>query len=600
MKNNPIQLPFLRLTVACRAFSSAMLLCGTVAAELPPQLPGQEITGEVSSSVQIDTAAHRAPPMSPYAPEWYVEASKTWDAPPVSQQLDEDESPVPLGKGAVFVPRLSTDPAQEPDVSIADSTGRVVISGKPGKKFFLIPGTYSVMLGNGSIRQRITKWVSIDEGKVIPLYPTWSGLAIDIVSESNIPFRGSYEMARIDEFEPFGRTYGRDPAQGERIKTWIVKPGLYKIIGVGENFNTVNSYVTARLLPGELVHFTLVQDSTTGKILSGGVTTSSEASRKITSNWKYGLDCGGSVLFNTSNDTNNSAIVFLTNLRVNHTRGKGEWDTKFFFDEELNFTGLNVTQINSTSDDFRIYSLYVWRFMHWFGPYGRMQFETSFFPVYDRFGESSQQHLFILTRPDSTIQAIDTTNKSFRLKPSLSPMSIDLGLGTNIDAITTEDFTGKFKLGFGYSQRNTWNQSQDITNDSIKTDETHVKSLLDSASLHALLNQYKANYKIVQIVNNAPLVSYGPETSIDASIRLGRLVTAEGEVIVRIPISSIVQEHAIRPDYRVNTLVSWRLASSITLDYLYNYQFSQPLKTDTKIDLSQHRIWLRFSFNTSR
>ncbi len=601
MKNRLKSIPIRRDAVFVIVASVAALLFSNAFAELPPQLPGQEITGDVSSSVRRDTASHRAPAMSPFAPEWYSEAAKTWDAPPVSQQLDEDETPIPLGKGAVFVPRLS-DPAAEPDVSIADSTGKVIVSGKPGKKFFLIPGTYSVMLGNGSANQRITKWVSIDEGKVIPLYPTWAGLAIDIVNESNIPFRGSYEMARIDEFEPYGRTYGRDPSQGERIKTWIVKPGLYKIFGVGLNYNTVNSYVTARLLPGELVHFTIVQDSVSGKILSGGVTTTSEASRKITSDWKYGLDCGGSFLFNTSNDTNNSAIVFLTNLRVNHTKGKGEWDTKFFFDEELNFSGLNITEINNTSDDFRIYSLYVWRFMHWLGPYGRMQFETSFFPVYDRFEESSQKHLFIITRPDSSISEIDTVSKSRRLKPSFSPLSIDLGLGANMDAITSEDFTTKFKIGFGYSQRNAWDQNQDITQDTlgIKTDETRIKSLLDSAALDTLLNNYKANFKIIQILNNAPLVSYGPETSIDATIRLGRWVTAEGEVIVRLPITTIIQEHTVRPDYRVNTLVSWRITGSVTLDYLYNYQFSQPLITDTKIDLSQHRIWLRFSFNTSR
>jgi hypothetical protein len=298
-------------------------------AGLPPPLPGQEITGEVSSSLKSDTAAVRAPVMSPYAPGWYMEAAKTWEAPSLSRQLDEDETSIPIGKGAVFVPRLS-DPSLEPDVQIADSTGRIVMTGKPGRKFCLIPGTYSVIIGSGSVRQRITKWVTIDEGKVIPLYPTWAGLAIDVVGETNIPFRGQYEMARIDEFEPFGRTYGRDPNQGERIKTWILKPGLYKIFGIGQSYNTVNSYLTVRLLPGELEHFTIVQDSTTGKIVSGGVSNVGEASRRITSHWKYGLDCGGSILFNTTNDTNNSAIVFLTNLRVNHSRGKGEWDTKFF------------------------------------------------------------------------------------------------------------------------------------------------------------------------------------------------------------------------------------------------------------------------------
>jgi hypothetical protein len=571
-------------------------------AGLPPPLPGQEITGEVSSNLKSDTTAVRAPVMSPYAPEWYVEAAKTWDAPSVTRQLDEDESTIPIGKGAVFVPRLS-DPSLEPDVEIVDSTGKVVMTGKPGRKFSLIPGTYSALIGSGSVRQRITKWVTIDEGKVIPLYPTWTGLAVDVVSETNIPFRGQYEMARIDEFEPYGRTYGRDPNRGERIKTWILQPGLYKIFSVGESYNAVNSYLTVRLLPGELQHFTIVQDSVTGKILSGGASTVATASRSLTSHWKYGLDVGGSILFNTTNDTNNSAIVFLTNIRVNHTRGKGEWDTKFFLDEELNFSGFHISEINNTSDDFRVYSLYVWRFMHWLGPYGRLQFETSFFPTYDRFEESSQLHLFVLTRPDSTIGGVDSASMSKRLKPSLSPIDLQLGVGANVDAITSDAFDFKFKLGFGYSQHNVWEQSQDVTSESdtaIKTKEKDPLSTLDSATLYTLLNRFRANYKVVQQVSDNTLISYGPEVSIDGGLRLGKWVTADGEVIVLFPIKPLFTEHTVRPNYQVNTTVSWRIINSITLDYLYMYQFSQPEENGPKVDVSQHRVWLRFSFNSSR
>ncbi|HUI92745.1 MAG TPA: hypothetical protein VLX68_10910 [Chitinivibrionales bacterium] len=568
-------------------------------AEPPPALPGDEITGDMNASVRRDTASVRAPTMSPYAPEWYTEAVKTWDAPPVSQQVDEDETSIPIGKGAVFVPRMG-DPSLEPDVQIADSNGKVLQSGKPGKKFCLIPGTYSVHFGSGSTKQRLVKWVVIEEGKTLPLYPTWAGLQVDVVSESNIPFRGSYEMVRLDEFEPFGRTYGRDPNLGERVNTWILNPGLYKIFGTGGSYNAVSSFVTVRLLPGELTHFSVVEDSVTGKITSGGVTVASEASRRFASHWRYGLDLGGSILFNTSNDTNNSAIVFLTNLRVNHSLGKGEWDTKFFFDEEFNFTNLRVTEINNTSDDFRVYSLYVWRFMPWLGPYGRMQFETNFFPVYDRFQESSQYHMFLLTGADSVITGADSTAQAKRLKPSFSPMDIELGIGANVDAITSGVFDGKFKVGFGYSQRNTWDQFQDVDTGAIKTKEQDPRSIFTRDTLDSLLSRFHGNYKVVQQERDNTVISYGPETSINAALRLERWITAEGEVIVQFPIIPIIKEHMLRPTYWVNTTVSWRIAQSVTLDYLYTYQYSQPLSTDPKVDLSQHRIWLRFSFNTSR
>jgi hypothetical protein len=573
----------------------AYLICGAAMAfaEAPPALPGEEITGEASANLVRDTASRRVPITSPYAPEWYVEAVKTWDAPAVTQQLDEDETPIPIGKGAVFIPRLS-DPSLEPDVQIADSLGKVVMSGNPGKKFCLIPGTYSVHLGSGSTKQRIVKWVVVDEGKTTPLFPTWTGLQVEVVNETNIPFRGSYEMVRMDQFEPFGRAYGRDPNLGERVKTWILNPGMYKIFGTGGSYNAVSSFVTVRLLPGELTHFTVVEDSATGKITSGGVTNVGGASRKITSHWKYGLDLGGSILFNTYNDSNNSAIVFLTNVRINHTRGNGEWDTKFFFDEELNFTNFKISDINNTADDFRVYSLYVWRFLHWLGPYGRMQFETNFFPVYDRFDESSNHHLFVLTGPDSAVKGVDSTSKTKMLKPSLSPTDLQLGVGANVDAITSGAFDLKLKLGFGYSQHNIWGQTEDVT---PVTPDTALKP---KDTLATLLAGFKSNYKILKQVNDNSIISYGPETSINATLRLGRVITADGEVIVQFPIIPIIKEHMLRPTYWVNTTISWRIAQSITLDYLYTYQYSQPLSTDPKVDLSQHRIWLRFSFNTSQ
>ena len=541
----------------------------------------------------------RAPVTSPYSPEWYVEAVKTWDAPPVTQQIDEDETPIPIGKGAVFVPRMS-DPQLEPDVQVADSTGKVVLTGKPGKKYCLIPGTYSVLLGSGTTKQRIVKWVVVDEGRTTPVFPTWSGLQVDVVSESNIPFKGSYEMVRLDQFEPFGRTYGRDPNQGERVRTWILNPGLYKIFGTGGSYNAISSFVTVRLLPGELTHFSAVEDSTTGKILSGGVTVASQASRKITSHWKYGLDVGGSILFNTSNDTNNSAIVFLTNVRVNHTLGKGEWDTKFFFDEELNFSNFRISELNNTADDFRVYSLYVWRFLHWLGPYGRMQFETNFFPVYDRFDESSSHNLYVLTGADSAIKAVDSSSKTKMLKPSLSPTDLQLGVGANVDAITSGPFDLKLKLGFGYSQHNIWGQIQDVTSDTgaIKTQELDPASILSRAALDTMLAHFQGDYKVLQDVSDNSIISYGPETSVDVGLRVGRWITADGEVIVQFPIDPIIKEHKLRPGYWVNTTISWRIVQSITLDYLYTFEFSQPHATDPKVDISQHRIWLRYSFNT--
>ena len=122
-----------------------------------------------------------------------------------------------MGMGAVYIPYMS-DPNLEAEVEIIDSTGDVVASGKTGRKYSLMPSEYYVMLGSGAHKQKMVKPVVVEENTITPLLPDWCGLTIDVVDENNYPFRGEYELARIDKFVPFGRAFGRDPDLGEKVK----------------------------------------------------------------------------------------------------------------------------------------------------------------------------------------------------------------------------------------------------------------------------------------------------------------------------------------------------------------------------------------------
>jgi hypothetical protein len=144
-----------------------------------------------------------------------------------------------------------------------------------------------------------------------------------------------------------------------------------------------------------------------------------------------------------------------------------------------------------------------------------------------------------------------------------------------------------------------------VTNDTAGIKPKSLKypnSIVDTAELKSLLQGFSGNYKIMQQQINNMLVSYGPQFAIDVTLRIGKFINTEGEVITLLPVEPLIEHTPFHPNYQVNTMVSWRLTRSITIDYLYQYQLqnNDNDNNNIKIELSQHRVWLRYSFNSSR
>jgi hypothetical protein len=564
----------------------------------PPSIPGNDITGSYNTLTRIsDTMVLAPPPTSSYSPRWLEKAEKTWDAPPLAQQIEEDSAMVPLGKGAIFIPRFS-DPALEPTVQINEPGGKLYKWGETGKKYTALPGQYSVVLGSGSANQRIVKKVAVEEGKAAPLIPDWCGLTVDVVDESNVPFRGAYELARIDEFEAYGRSFGRDITRGERIKTWILKPGLYKIFTAGMSYNALTNFITVRLVPGEFVRVVIIENQKDIKIIGGGELEAGELSARRKSNWNRNLNIGGTITFNATDDrinsdnsTNATNIAFLLLYDLIYKKGSSDWETNIYWKEGLNFSDLMQSNIN-TGGDFRFTSLWVWRvFLPWLGPYFRTEFQMQLFPIFSSFNKNDKNHVFITLGADSSLQDIDTKNASKELKPFFSPVTVEAGVGTNIDAVTRDNYDAKLRLGLGYSQTNSWNQN--ISQDSINFSKIQPT---DTALLRAVLQNNKS--AIIQKSSDILSRSYGPEFGLALNIRAGAWGIARGDFRMRIPLDPLVKEHELRSDWDINATTSWTLTRSISLDYLFLYSLKQPIEVTERINTSSHSIFLRFSFNS--
>ena len=51
---------------------------------------------------------------------------------------------------------------------------------------------------------------SVDDGRTVIVPPTWATLQIDVVDEQFVPFRGTYELIRMDTREDYGVGFGAD------------------------------------------------------------------------------------------------------------------------------------------------------------------------------------------------------------------------------------------------------------------------------------------------------------------------------------------------------------------------------------------------------
>ncbi|MDR2692722.1 MAG: hypothetical protein LBB74_00710 [Chitinispirillales bacterium] len=564
----------------------------------PPDLPGEELTdrqvfqqkrnhGDMSAAA-IEDAIARA---SRTERSWLEGAMETWNAPPLYMQQATDGTIIPYGKGGIFVPTY-TETSSEPDIEVFDLRDSLVASGQPGRTFALEPGEYKVMLGSGSRQQRIVKNVKVDEGAAQPLIPDWSGLVIDVVDEQGVALKGEYELVRIDEFDPYGRGYGASVELGETVKAWILKPGVYKILGVGEGYNTLTNFVTVRLLSGEFTTFLLIQDPNDFRIRGGG-TIHLTPTAKLASNWLFGINVGINAQFNTEIDhqTELTASTFtlggLLDAWLLYRKKPVEWSTRLRLDESINLTDEYLENMVNNPDRLLMSSIFIWRILDWFGPYARMESNTR---VFDSKIKRASESGFCFTDADYVfhenigLAGLDTT-QVYTIEPAFSPFIVELGAGMNFDLTTRRYFEAKTRLGFGCAYSRYDDRYRIIESGKVKyVSEDSLEQKLLVLNSVVLFPEERVN-----------ILEVGPQASLDAAVRIGSLGSAEGEVKLFAPV--LPEQRLTKPDIEFSGTLSWRLHRSLNLDYTYRQSLKRPAELDEPVHTSTHGIWLRLHYS---
>ena len=580
-------------------FMTAFCLSGAVYANMNFELPGEELTQErLDHSVRrMNTPPALQPSIqvtenrgSAEKNDWLEEVMKTWNAPPLSVQFSANRAILPFGKGGIFVPKMS-EINSEPDIEIVNSRGNTVSSGESGRTHIVEPGEYKVMIGSGTQRQRMAKSIVVEEGKTSTLTPDWSGLIIEVVDEQGSVLRGEYELVRIDEFDPYGRGYGASIELGETVKAWILKPGIYKILGAGAGYNTMTNFVTVRLLPGELTNFLLIQESVNFHIRGGGMVNMNPTTR-LTSNWRIGANIGANVQFNAEIDheTKTEENVFTLGLQFDtwllYRKNPMEWSTRLKIEESINIENNDVTNMINTPDRVNLSSIFIWRLYSKMGPYARAEFNTKLFNT--RLKRSKEEWFsFVDTDYFLDEAAGFDTSRTFVSEPALSPLTLDLGVGLNADLTSMRAYESKLRVGLGCSYSRYLDRHRIIEANRVKypSEDDYFEERAKVANSIILYPEKRVN-----------IFEVGPQIALSQMFRLGAFASADAEIRVFAPV--LPEQRITRPDVDLHGTLSWRMSKVMNLDYMYRRSLKQPTELEVPLHTSSHGIWLRLHFSS--
>lgn len=479
----------------------------------------------------------------------------------IADQLDRDPTLVPYGKGAIFVPAM-TNPLDEPTVAVL-SGKEVVAEGTTGVRIVLPPGEYEVRFGSGTERHRLGARATVVESHTTVLPVTWSGLNIHVVDEQFGSLRGSYELIRVADREYVGIGFGTDEQAGEPVTTWVLEPGLYKVVRVGENYRARRDFSTVRLVPGELTHFVLVLDPETGDLRGGGEIPEEEVFH-AGDGWFGSLVLGGDVSMSSRSNVLGLAdglsftVRAFADARATMTIAGSPLILRLQI-EEGQTKSPDLPWLKS-NDRTKLDALYVYQLYNWLGPYARAGGETNLLPGDQPF--STPVDIELEDESGATLStAMDAT--SVRLSPSFGLTTLKEGAGINVRLFKTIWGETTVRTGLGARHRLT-------------------RDVFEAAPAGTATSSSALAYRRVPSTNQV-----GVEATVLASARVTRYVIINLELDTLVPFDSVGD---VVLD--IDGSIALKLTSYASVNYRLRFLRDPSL---SQANVLQQDILLRFS-----
>jgi hypothetical protein len=480
-----------------------------------------------------------------------------WIAPSPKVQLDMEGMDDIKGLGRIFLPAM-TNPDFEPVYTVLEDDS-IIKEQKMGHSVWLRPGTYTITFGSGNLDQMMKKVIDVQAEETRIIEPDWSGLTVRIIDETREWLKESYELFRLPERETYSVGYGADEQLGEKLQTWILKPGLYKIVKLGEHVNTYVNFATVRLLPGELTQYTIVLDSETKNFRGAGVLEFGTESRKI-KNWSIFSALYGSFTLNRSNDVTSkekqTSMAFVAQFDYNI---KYSTPRHYFLARGLMEEGWNMQRKQSTFrsylDNVRLKNLYVFYFFDWLGCYGRFFVETDLFRTTIFYDEPKTITLF---DEEGELEETQSNVKKFVASPKFSPLILKEGVGINLLLVKSLRANFNVRVGMGYRQNLNW--------------ELYAQDEQDQTKFYRKSSSYL----------------HGPEAAFIGNLRMLRNIMITSELDILFP--SGTNKNLV---YDWENNLNLRLSKNISIDYTLRFKRDQSIVSYVQ---TEQILLLRYSY----
>lgn len=383
-----------------------------------------------------------------------------WTEPAPEVQLHEDRTEIPIGKGAVFVPSL-TGPLNEPPVILVDAEADHVTDLPTGERVLVDPGSYVVIVSSGSPMQGVGVAVDVKEGETSLVPVKWGALRIEVTDDHRVPHRGSYELIRAETREPYGTGFGADTLQGESLMTWLLPPGVYRIVKPGSNYRALRDFATVYVPEGGFVRYRLVLDPDTGEFLGSGVLLPDEFGSPNDRNTRwfssFVIGAVGSLaqqqnVVGVNNQLTAAGSLFVDGQLSYNTGGHS---VTTLLQVEAGGSQIRPQEgeplpIVKTRDRLRLDGLYTFYAKPWIGPYGRVTGETQAFrtdvlvtedtTLARTFADGTQSEEFV------------PQNAQFFVAEPWSPTLVREGAGLNTRFVNNRWVSLNLRLGLGLRQ----------------------------------------------------------------------------------------------------------------------------------------------------
>lgn len=529
---------FLGNRATCQA-ACALFPDDTDRASLGCRLPGQQ-----------EAVARPQPEIGPTAAERAAASEK---AETVREQLRADTTVVPEGLGALFVPSLGLG-IRSPVISVW-TDNQLIAEGRPGRRILVPPGSHLIRFGNAPERLQIRTEVEVEAGQTAVVDVPWAAIQIDVVDPQFVPFRGTYELIELRSREVVGLGFGADALLGERLKVWVVRPGIYKIVQPGGTYRDRVNFATVRLLPDEYLRYVLVQNPDTGEFRGAGLSTTPTGNET----WMLRGLLGGDFIFLRSELASiergwSVALNLFFDVTIRMSLDAHRWLTRLEL-EQGQTRPPGADRFRSLRDRLFINTIYSYALLQWFGPYVRVGLETKVLPRTDEF-DSPREVL------DENGDSLGTDLERVHLAEGFfAPIELIQGAGGNVQIFRSRDVELDVRIGVG------------------------ARQVIPRGARVLLTGDGPA--RLVPL----PLEQLeGIETSAIGSARLSRWISLSTEF------DSL---YAFETDrsfiFSWRNQVNLRLASFASMSYRFNALQNEVLTLDSDIQ-TEHTVQLRFSY----